>query len=980
MKTKTFFPFVIFFLLIANAPLQAQKSLFREASRWADSVYNSLTLEKRIGQLIFARANYAYKPYDSKIDEYIKKYNLGGVTFFGGDPVKQALQTNRWNKLAKTPLFISIDAEWGLGMRLKNTLKYPLQMTLGAQHNDSLLYIMGRQVGAQCKRMGIQINFAPVVDVNSNPENPVIGMRSFGENPDSIARKAWFYAMGMQHEGIISCAKHFPGHGDTRQDSHKTLPVVRDSKKEIYKTALYPYRFLFRQDEPVSSVMVAHLSVPAYDKRKNYPATLSYPIVTKLLKKKLGFNGLIFTDALDMKGVTLHFGKEKVGLLAFKAGNDILLIPEDIPATVENIKKEVLKSKKAKRRLEESCKKVLRYKYLTGAWKRIPVDTANLLNDLNKQAYKNTIRELYNRSVTVVTNQNNILPFQDTDTTKTAVVVIGSTAKQSFESSLEKIFPVTAFRLPKKAGKKEKENVLRQLPYFKNVIVLFVNTNISAYRSFGIEKEDVRFAERAARQSNVVLNLYASPYALGFFKNLNGFSAVVVSYQDKPGAQRATAEVITGQRETHSTLPVSTAGFKTGTGHIIKKTRLRYGTPGEVDANEAILRKVDSIALKGIEMKAYPGCQILAAKDGIIFYNKAFGYHTYANLIPEKEQDLYDLASLTKVMATTPVLMKLTREGKIDIDGKLSDYLPMLRGSNKEKMHFKEILSHQAGLQDWIPFYKETILPDGSLDPEVFNNRISETYNTRVAQNLYINKDYHFKMYKEIVESPVADTTAYVYSDLGFYLFKLMTEQLTSEPFDKYFYKNFTRKMGLGRLVYNPRNYFPLKSINPTENDTLFRKQLLTGDVHDQGAAMLGGVSGHAGMFGNAYDVASVMQMYLDGGRYNGRQILDKETIDLFNRRYFVADSNRRGLGFDKPLLRYEEHRTNCKSVSDSSFGHSGFTGTYCWADPENGLVYVFLSNRVHPDMYNPVLMDEDIRTNIHQLFYDALSRKTKGK
>ncbi len=970
------FPILLYLsLLFFVSPLYSQYYDISDAEHWADSVYKTLTLEEKIGQLIFVRANKPYKPYDKNVDDYIKKYNIGGVTFFGGEPVKQALQTNKWNSIAKTPLFISMDAEWGLGMRLRKTLKYPLQMTLGAQHNDSLLYLMGKQIGEQCKRMGIQINFAPVVDVNSNPENPIIGMRSFGEDAGEVANKARFYIEGMQDAGIIACAKHFPGHGDTYQDSHKTLPKVTATKKEIYKTALYPYRYLFDLKNPVSAVMVAHLWVPAFDKRKNYPATLSYPIVTKLLKNKMEFNGLIITDALDMKGVTLHFGQDKVGLLAFEAGNDILLIPEDVPATVENIKQKVLSNSSAEIMLENSCKKILKYKYLTGAWKRTPVKTDNLINDLNKPEYSNLINKFFNGSVTVLTNQNNILPFRYGDTATVAIVVVGDEDITAFEQTLKKSFNIKVFRLPHDAGSDLTNKVLEQLPNYNKAIILFVNTNILSSRRFGITKEDVAFAEKAARQTNVIIDIFASPYALGFFKNINSFKAVIVSYQDKLQIQKASAEVVAGLRGTSATLPVSVKDFEKGSGIILKQTRLREGTPKEVGADEKVLQKIDSIALQGIKLKAYPGCQILAAKDGIIFYDKTFGYHTYNKNIRVKKNDLYDLASLTKVLATTPALMKLMETGKIDINGKLSDYLFFLKGSNKENLTFVSVLSHQAGLRNWIPFYEETILPDGSLNPEIYNEEITENFPVRVAQNLYIQKDYNYKIYKEITDSEVDENPEYQYSDLGFYLFKLMIEQIENKPFDKFVYDTFYKPLGIKRLTYNPRNKFSLRNLIPTENDTVFRKQQLIGDVHDQGAAMLGGVSGHAGLFGNAYDVAVMMQMFLNGGTYNGQRVLKKSIIDIFNRRYYAYDDNRRGLGFDKPLLEYEEHRTNCKSASDKSFGHSGFTGTYMWADPENGLVYVFLSNRVYPDMYNTTIMDKDIRTNIHQLFYDSLKK-----
>ncbi len=994
----------LFFLSIFtfSGQLSAQNILQqKQAIRWADSVYQSLTIDQRIGQLIITRANNPHGPYDPQLDKLIKRYNLGGVSFLAGDPVKQALQTNHWNKLAQTPLFVAMDAEWGIGMRLKDTQKYPYQMTLGAVDNDSLLYRMGKQIGNQCRRMGIQINFAPVVDVNSNPQNPVIGMRSFGDNPHKVAEKAFQYVKGMEAAGIIACAKHFPGHGNTSRDSHKTLPVVHDSKKEIEETALLPYRFLFKSQPPVSAVMVAHLSVPALEKKKMLPTSLSYNVVTKLLKDKMHFHGLIITDALDMKGVSEHFGPGDAAKKAFEAGNDILLTPGNIPAAIAKIKAVVLKNKTYAQRLENSCKKILYYKYISGAGRREMIDTAHLMADLNKPEYKRTAGYLYSQSITVVKNEGNLLPLQDTVPASTAIVRVGDNHPSVFEDTFHQYFPSKVFYLPRNATEAEYNFVLKQLQKFDRAVLCIVNTNIAATKRFGITEAEVRFAENAAKQTKTVLNIFASPYALNLFQSLKGFQAIIVSYQEVPQTLKASAEVITGTRKAIGKLPVHTRDFSTGTGIYLPKIRLRYGTPQEVGANPVSLKRVDSIALAGIGMKAYPGCQILAAKNGIIFYHKTFGYQTYADTVPEKANYLYDLASLTKMLATTVALMKQQEDSVIDISKKLSDYLPMLRLSNKKDLGFKEVLSHQAGLQDWIPFYlytlklhfTEKMIPNtnvlhwieydlckmnpDSIGPNtsIYHHKISELYTVRVAQDLYLQKDYHYRMMQQILDSPLGKKK-YQYSGLGFYLFKAMTERLNEQPFDQYLYKNIYHRMGLYHLVFTPRRYFPYTETNPTEHDTIWRMQQVWGDVHDMGAAMLGGVSGNAGLFGDAHDVAAIMQMLVDGGEYNGKRILSSRVINLFNHRYFAADSNRRGLGFDKPLLKYVDHKSNCKSASDKSFGHSGFTGTYAWADPKNGLVYVFLSNRVFPDMMNTKLAKEDIRTNIHQLFYNAFLKK----
>jgi beta-glucosidase-like glycosyl hydrolase/CubicO group peptidase (beta-lactamase class C family) len=994
---------ILFFaiLLFTNRLFAQNTPQSIRASHWADSVYQSLTPEQRIGQLIITRANNPHGPYDKNLDAYIKKYNLGGVSFLAGDPVKQALQTNHWNQLARTPLFVAMDAEWGLAMRLKGTVKYPCQMTLGATSgNDSLLYKMGKEIAWQCRRMGIQINFAPVVDVNSNPDNPVIGMRSFGENPEKVADKALFYMKGMEDNGLIACAKHFPGHGNTSKDSHKTLPTVSDSRQAIEKSALLPYRILIASHPAVSAVMVAHLNVPALEKKKNLPSSLSYRVVTHLLKKKLNFKGLIITDALDMKGVSLHYNDGDTALMAFLAGNDILLTPNNIPAAIAKIKKDVQKDKEAAKRLQESVKKILYYKYLSGAAQRKQIDTAHLLSDLNKPEYHRTANLLFGQSVTVVKNDS-LLPLQDTVPATTAIVVVGDDHPTAFESTFQQYFPSKVYYLPRNASEMEYNFVIKQLHKFDRAILCIVNTNISASKHFGISTQEVRFVSKAAKQTKTILNIFASPYALNFFKNPDDFAAIVVSYQEVPQTLSASAEIIAGTRKSMGQLPVSTDRFAMGTGIFLPKIRLRYGTPQEVGANPVSLKRVDSIALAGILMKAYPGCQILAAKNGIIFYHKAFGYQTYADTVPEKMSYLYDLASLTKVLATTVALMKQQEDSVIDINKRLSDYLPMLRYSNKKDLRFKEILSHQAGLQDWIPFYMTTMnlhfseksipttnvlnwfqselknMKSGRIGPDttIYHHQISELYTVRVAQHLYLQKDYHYHMMQQILNSPLGEKK-YKYSGLGFYLFKAMTERLNELPFDQYLYKNIYHRMGLYRLVFTPRRYFPYTQTNPTEHDTIWRKQQVWGDVHDMGAAMLGGVSGNAGLFGDAHDVAALMQMLMDGGIYDGKRILSSEVINLFNHRYFAADSNRRGLGFDKPLLKYVDHKSNCKSASDRSFGHSGFTGTYTWADPENGLVYVFLSNRVFPDMNNPRLAHEDIRTNIHQLFYNAFLKK----
>ncbi|MFK5857112.1 MAG: glycoside hydrolase family 3 N-terminal domain-containing protein, partial [Bacteroidota bacterium] len=607
--------FIILITTIFSFQLTAQDSLYADSMEvvWTDSVYNSLTVEERIAQLIFVRANYSGQSYLKIVDTLISKYNIGGVVFFKGDPVTQALQTNYWNSLAKTPLFVSIDAEWGLGMRLKNTLKYPLQMTLGAVSDNNLNYKMGQQIGEQCKRMGIHINFAPVIDVNSNPNNPVIGMRSFGQNPVHVAEKGNMYMLGMQSKGVIASAKHFPGHGNTYKDSHKDLPEVTSTLTTLVENDLLPFQYLI--DEGVSSIMIAHLTVPALDNRSNIPTTLSHKIVTELLVDSMGFDGLIITDGLDMKGVTKYYKVGMVALKALQAGNDILLIPDNVQVSINNIKNAVADGLISDGHLERSCKKVLKYKYSSGAWKNNPIDTTNLISDLNQPQYLETANRLFSESVTIVKNDENILPIKSDEWKRKALLIVGTKKHQKIEDVLKQYSDFDIFSIEHNAKRKAGKKLLAKLKNYDLIVVAMLNTNILASRRFGITKSDVQLVEQIASNSDVVLDIFASPYALNFF-NDDAFKAIIISYQEKPILQIASAHLIMKDVNRFGTLPVDAGQYKAGWGISYGATTLFNDNPESMGINLDILSKIDSTALNGIEIGAYPGCQIIAAKDG----------------------------------------------------------------------------------------------------------------------------------------------------------------------------------------------------------------------------------------------------------------------------------------------------------------------------------------------------------------------------
>lgn len=973
-------------LLFLSSFAVAQNPKPADQQRWVDSVYLSLSLDQRIAQLMMLRANQPNQPYDSRIDDYIRTYNIGGVAFFKNKAEDQLRQTNRWQQMAKTPLLVGIDAEWGLAMRLDGTPSYPFQMTLGAIDNDTLIRQMGLQIAKQLRRMGIHMSFAPVADVNNNPANPVIGVRSFGESPGLVSRKALAYAQGLQQGGIITTAKHFPGHGNTQNDSHFTLPIIHHNRETLEKTELYPFRHLISNG--LHGIMTAHLHVPALDDTPKLPSSLSSKIVTQLLRNELGFNGLIVTDGLDMKGVTSVQPSGMIELMALEAGNDILLLPENLPLAISTIRQAINSGRLPESLLEDRCKRVLSYKYLAGLNTWRPSFTEGLHTDLNKPEYNQLIGELFAGAITLLRNQNATLPLS-VGKTRIASIALGQSSVSPVDNYLKNSgLELTSLHLAKNSSPQDRTSMLERLSRFDLLIINIHNTNILANRQFGISQETIAFVRQAAERIPVVLNVFASPYALDLFEINENYRAIVLGYQDREEAHKAVAEVLNGRLQARGKLPVSLkAGFVAGFGlsttsalpEVPLKEQALPTEPSKADAKQipsGYVRRIDSVVEDAIRRRAFPGCQVVALKDGEVIFNKSYGKLTYEGNEMVTDQTLYDLASLTKVLATTLAFMKLTEEGRISLTDTLGTHFPWLRKTNKAPISWLDILTHQSGFDGWLPFYTRTISRNGP-DSAIYRKTMSDDFCWHVADSMYMHRSWRNKIFDLIVDSHLK-SKEYRYSDMGLYFVPDLIKLLSNKDMDEWLETNFYKPMNLNTLTFNPLRKFDSNLIAPTENDKTFRKQLIRGFVHDQGAAMMGGVSGHAGLFGNAMDVARLMQMMLDGGSFNGAQYLKPETILYFNQAHFAHRGNRRGIGFDKPPLdKKGGAAAMAESASAKSFGHTGFTGTIAWADPQNGLVFVFLSNRVYPDAGDNLLAKLGIRPRIHEILYQAIANQT---
>lgn len=962
---------LIFLFFSAEAIAQSKGPLFTEdrllQKQWVDSIYNNMTLQEKVGQLFMVDVfSNKTKADTDKIKKLIKEEKIGGVIFSKGGPQRQAKLNNEFQEISKVPLLVGMDAEWGLAMRLDSTFALPWNMTLGAIEDLQLIQEAGAAISRNSRRLGVHINFAPVIDINTNPENPIIGSRAFGEEKFNVTEKALAFMKGMHSEGILSSAKHFPGHGDTEQDSHKTLPTISFSKQRINEVELYPYRKLI--DAGVSSVMVAHLNVPSLEKEINRPSSISKTIVTGILKEELGFKGLIFTDALNMKGASNFKNPGEIDLAAFQAGNDVLLISENIPVAKAKIQYAYEAGLITEERLEHSVRKILNAKYKVGLHNYKPVDTTNLIKDLNTIKDELLYHQLIEDAVTVIKNDMALLPIKDLEISKIAYVNFGDANGSAFYDQLSKYTAVDWVKA------ETLDVLLKKLKAYNLVIIGYHQPNFSPWSKYKFTTKEEQWIHEISRQNRTILDVFTKPYALMDLRSKSNLEAIVVSYQNSPVAQEKSAQIIFGALPAKGILPVTVGdnfpagtGYKTGT-----LNRLTYGLPESVGMNSEKLKKIDSLIEVALKQKMIPGMQVLVARKGKVVYQRNAGFHTYEKTLPVTDTTIYDVASLTKILASLPLIMKLEEENVLNFDSKLGDLMPYFKGSNKEDIRFQDLLMHYGRLKSWLPLYVPTIDQDTNRPSKTFyRTASSDGFGIPVAKDMFIRNDIRNFILSEIKESGLERRTGYQYSDLPFYMMKYFLEDYYKSSLAYVTQEMIYQPLGASFTSYNPLDKFTVDQIAPTEDERLWRRQIVQGYVHDQGAAMQGGVGGHAGLFSNANDVAKIMQLYLNGGNYGGKRYLEQETVEKFNTCYYCDMNVRRGVGFDKPQLG--NAGPTCGCVSMKSFGHTGFTGTMAWANPDEEIVYVFLSNRTFPDVDNRKLIRSNIREKIQAVIQEAI-------
>ncbi len=969
----------LFCLLFTFGKVHAQPPQLRAAKRWADSVYSRLTTRQRIGQL-FMVAAYSGGPKmeDEKVTKLVQSGQVGGLIFMQGGPVRQGLLTNKYQRLAPVPLLLAMDAEWGLGMRLDSVKNFPRQMMLGATRDSALMYRVGAAIAAQCRRLGVHVDFAPDVDVNNNPDNPVINTRAFGENKYEVARMGIAYMRGLQNNGVMACAKHFPGHGNTATDSHKDLPVISASRAGLDSVELYPFRQLIRAG--VQSVMVAHLEVPALEKEPKIPTTLSRNTITNLLKNELGFGGLVFTDALNMEGVAKYFAPGEVDLKAFEAGNDVLLFSQDVTAATDKIEAALKSGKIPAAMLETSVKKILIAKHFAGLNRWQPVELSNITNDLNQNT-ASLRREISEGAMTLWGSNTRGLSALRQRGARIGYFAVNAAAPTLLYEALRnglKNAPEIRY-LPKGSTVSAAQTLAQSTGRYDAVVVGIHGIARTPADNYGLDAGAMALLKQLQDDDKAVLVFLGNPYAM---RDLCKTRSALISYEEDSLSQDAAARVLLGLLPANGKLPVSpcpdgkTGAVSPSTNPISLPPAAPSATLKDASYDEASVRKPEALSAlsraigAAIGRGAFPGCRVLAARNGKVFLNLSAGTTSYGPAAPRVNQNtLYDVASLTKVVATNLAVMKLTEEGKLSLDGTVGQYLSRARGTDKADLRIRDLLLHRAGLVAYIPFWRETLDSTGLRNSALYRAKKEKGFEMQVSDGLFLRNDYRDTLWSRIYSSPLGTPGKYVYSDNDFYFLWAIVEAITNTPMPQYLGEKFYGPLGLKRTGYNPLARFQKTEVAPTENDLLWRGGLVWGTVHDQGAAMLGGVAGHAGIFSTADDVAVIFQMLLNGGTYGGKRFLKKETIDKFTA--YGSGASRRGLGWDKP-----DHGADAGPTSDRcsarTFGHTGFTGTCAWADPETGIVFIFLSNRVHPNAENSLITKLSVRTETQDRVYEA--------
>ncbi|NJN41991.1 MAG: serine hydrolase [Flammeovirgaceae bacterium] len=783
----------------------------------------------------------------------------------------------------------------------------------------------------------------------------------YSDNKKRVATKATSLMRGLQDQNIIAVANHFsdPVTIQTKDDQNQ---IESYTFHRLDTVESFPYEQLIQHG--IKGVHTSYLHFSSADKKQTLPPALSTLFISDVIRTKLNFNGLTFTEVPYLRAYTKKPRPGEAGKLAFELGNDFLIDPEQPGAATRKIIKAVKKNKNLMRMLDESVGRILSSKYDAGLANYKPSNTDNLYRKLTTPEAKLLQQRIGESAATLLKNDVQLLPIQILDNRKFLFVSVGGSQQNELNKYLDKYVQFERISI-----QSYQDTIgLFQKIKANDVIVIGMYPMASTFH-----EEIVSFFLQPEVQQKTAMCLFSNPLDL---KNIEDFPTIIIGYSIDEQIQRAAAQIIFGGLPAKGIFPFTVSeNSSEGMGVTSNSmNRLGYSLPEDVGMDSHTLEQIRAIAREAIDSGATPGCHVLVARKGKVVYDQSFGWYTYDNQQSVSDQTIYDLASITKVSATLQTVMFMHDWGLIDIHKKISVYLPELKNTNKEEMTIYDILTHQAGLWPFLPFWTQTIT-DSSFMSEYYSSSQDPEYPFPVSENLFARKTMKDSLWQWIINSRVRTKTDrtpfdYRYSDMGFYILQHLAEKMLNQPMEDFLAQNLYEPLGASTTGYLPLSKFKYDQVAPTEDDRTFRRSLLTGYVHDQGAAMHGGVAGHAGLFSNATDLAKLGQLWLQQGNYGGIQFFKPETISLFTSK--IYEPSRRGLGWDKPTVSDWSGPTTLYA-SSKTFGHTGFTGTSIWVDPEFDLVFVFLSNRVYPDMNNTKLLTLNIRPRIQEVVYKSI-------
>ena len=939
-----------------------------DKSAWVDSVFNSLNIDEKIGQLFLVPIPPQATDADvNKIENQVKNKEIGGVIFATFGPSQQVIITNRLQAASEIPLLIAQDADQGFGQRRDSLIHFPDASLIGAIRNDSLVYVLGKEIARQMKIMGAHMNVASFAEVSTNNyQDSVFNYHSFGGNNKRVASKAVAFMKGLQDNGVLATVKNFKINGATVLDIQNDLPVI---EANVDSSQTYPYYKLF--ENGLTGVMPSTSSFPILYQNQNQGRKnefdargISLLFTGDWLRKSANYGGLVLVN-LENERENSEKNSGDAGLTAFQAGNDILISYQEIGPAIRKIKRLIKKDERFESELTTRVRKILAAKFDAGLWhKKEPLTTDNLIARLNTPEAKLISQKLSEASITVVQDTQTSVPISTLENRHFVYINTTTEPAGEFYHYLSKYVHTSEFNFNEKTNV---QSFSDSLPKGHIIIVgVFPQTPESIIQKLSI------LVERSLLSHTIILCDFGNERLLQ--SSFPG-STVITAYTPSPEMLRAMPQIIFGGMSASATLPFTVSPQATEGMGLATETieRVSYSIPEDAGMSSRTLEKIEDIVDEAIATHATPGCQILVARNGKVIYDKSFGLLRYDSKDSVTDETIYDLASLTKVSATLQVVMLMYEKGLIDLNKKLSHYLPELKNTNKKDITIIEMLTHQAGLVPFIPMWTETV-KDAIFLPQYYSRVQNDRYPLQVSPDLFASPLLRDSVWSwiggsKLQEKPPRTPYSYKYSDLGFLLLQRLAEKILNQPIDDFLFQNLYEPLGAYTTGFTPLRRFPVQQIAPTEDDKIYRKTHIAGTVHDERAAMMGGVAGHAGLFSNATDLAKLGQMLLQEGSYGGYQYFEPETIDLFTSKQF--DNSRRGLGWDKPVQSDWNSPTSLKA-SPKTFGHTGFTGTCLWVDPEFGLVYIFLSNRVYPDR-SAKLNTNNIRSRIQDVVYESI-------